>query len=78
MRIQTLNEYISDVEIKSERIRGWKKQITEEAMRYAEVNGGCCWEVRSRHPYGGNWKELRTVKTHRIPFDIKSARKINC
>ena len=47
-------------------------------MNFAEVAGNCCWEVRSKHPRGGQKKELKTVAMHQLPFDIRSVRKIKC
>ena len=47
-------------------------------MTFVDVFGNCCWEVRSKYPNGGRRKQLKTINLYRLPFVIKSIRKINC
>ena len=47
-------------------------------MTFIETMGTCCWEVRSKHPNGGSQKDLQTIATHDIPFNIKSVRIKEC
>jgi len=54
-----------------------KRSIKSKGMKYAEVAGPCCWEVRKRK-YGGEFQHLKTVKTHTLPWDITFVSLIKC
>ena len=53
------------------------KKIYRKGMRFARVNGDCCWEVRE-HYYGGECKELWRAHTYYLPWSIKSLKLIKC
>jgi len=68
------------VNIDSRKIRDkgrGKRSIRATGMRYAEVSGSCCWEVRTRK-YGGDFMHLKTVETHAVPWEIKFVQLIKC
>jgi len=54
-----------------------KRSIRSTGMRFAEVSGSCCWEVRTRK-YGGDFMHLKTVETHALPWEIKFVQLIKC
>ena len=54
-----------------------KRSIRALGMRFAEVSGSCCWEVRTRK-YGGDFMHLKTVETHALPWEIKFVQLIKC
>jgi len=54
-----------------------KRSIRAPGMRFAEVSGSCCWEVRTRK-YGGDFMHLKTVETHALPWEIKFVQLIKC
>jgi len=54
-----------------------KRSIRSAGMRFAEVSGSCCWEVRTRK-YGGDFMHLKTVETHSLPWEIKFVQLIKC
>jgi hypothetical protein len=45
-----------------------KRSISARGMKYAELSGACCWEVRKRK-YGGEFRHLKTVETHSLPLN---------
>ena len=54
-----------------------KRNIKERGMRFASVNGNCCWEVRER-VLGGETKELWNPHTYYLPWSIQSVKMIDC
>ena len=54
-----------------------KRSISARGMQYAELSGACCWEVRKRK-YGGEFRHLKTVETHNLPWDIRFVTLIKC
>lgn len=65
------------VKIDSSSIRRRKREIRHTGMKFAEVSGNCCWEVRDRYD-GGEYKHLKSVDNHELPWDIKSIRLTSC
>lgn len=79
MKLQRLrdNEVVNiDSKKITEKGKG-KKRIKRTGMRFAEVSGSCCWEVRER-TYGGDHMHLKTVENHPLPWDIKFVKLIKC
>ena len=66
-----------DVKIDSTKIKRRKREIRHTGMRFAEVSGNCCWEVRDRYA-GGEYKHLKSVDNHELPWEIKAIRLTNC
>ena len=54
-----------------------KKKIHVRGMRFATVNGDCCWEVR-RSYHGGETKELWRAHTYYTPWSIRAISLIKC
>jgi len=54
-----------------------KKKIHVRGMRFATVNGECCWEVR-RNYHGGETKELWRAHTYYTPWSIRAISLIKC
>ena len=65
------------VNIDSSKIKRRKREIKQTGVRLAAVIGNCCWEVRNRYS-GGEYRHLKTVDHHELPWDIKSLRMIDC
>ena len=66
--------------IDSERIGNRTKVLSkrQKAKRnFAEVRGNCCWEVHSKKN-GGRIKQLKSVQTYDLSFEVKSAKQIKC
>lgn len=53
------------------------KKIRRKGMRFAKVNGNCCWEVRERF-HGGETKELWRSHTYYLPWSIRAIKLIRC
>ena len=53
------------------------KKIRKRGMRFAKVNGNCCWEVRERF-HGGETKELWRSHTYYLPWSIRAIKLIQC
>ena len=53
------------------------KKIRKKGMRFAKVNGNCCWEVRERF-HGGETKELWRSHTYYLPWSIRAIKLIQC
>ena len=53
------------------------KRISRRGMRFAKVNGDCCWEVRE-HYHGGESRELWRAHTYYLPWSIRSIKLIAC
>ena len=54
-----------------------KKKIQIRGMRFATVNGNCCWEVRESY-HGGETKELWRAHTYYLPWSIRAISLIKC
>ena len=54
-----------------------KKKIPIRGMRFARVNGNCCWKVRERY-LGGESEELWNPHTYYLPWSIRSIKIIDC
>ena len=54
-----------------------KKEIHVRGMRFATVNGNCCWEVRENY-HGGETKELWRAHTYYLPWSIRAISLIKC
>ena len=65
------------VKIDSKRIKRRRREIRIRGMKFAEVSGNCCWEVKERLN-GGDSKDLKTVENHFLPWEIKAVRLTKC
>jgi len=79
MKLQRLSDdKILDIDSKRIRAKGrGRRSISHRGMRFAEVSGSCCWEVRDRK-YGGDFMHLKTVENHSLPWEIKMVKLIEC
>ena len=80
------NKNAGEIEVKSQvllrsmrrsRRKSLKKKIKKRGMRFAKVNGDCCWEVRE-HYHGGESKELWRPHTYYLPWSIRAIKLIDC
>ena len=78
MKLQSMETKIVNIDSRKIREKGrGKRSIRAPGMKFAEVSGSCCWEVRTRK-YGGEFKHLKTVETHALPWEIKYVQLIKC
>jgi len=54
-----------------------RKKVTARGMRFARVNGNCCWEVREYY-HGGETEELVRAHTYHLPWSIRSVKLVEC
>ena len=54
-----------------------RKKIKIRGMRFARVNGNCCWEVKEYY-HGGETKDLVRAHTYHLPWNIRSVKLVEC
>ena len=54
-----------------------RMKIKRRGMRFAKVNGNCCWELRE-HYRGGETRELWVAHTYYLPWSIRVVKLIEC
>ena len=54
-----------------------RKKIKARGMRFARVNGNCCWELREYY-HGGETKHLERAHTYHLPWSIRSVKLVEC
>ena len=54
-----------------------RKKVKIRGMRFARVNGNCCWEVKE-YFHGGETKDLVRAHTYHLPWNIRSVKLVAC
>jgi len=54
-----------------------RKKVKVRGMRFARVNGNCCWEVKE-YFHGGETKDLVRAHTYHLPWNIRSVKLVAC
>ena len=53
------------------------RKIAMTGMRFAKVNGDCCWEAGERY-LGGEKDQFWNSHTYYLPWSIRSIKLIDC
>ena len=76
IKIKSLNMY-RVARKKNEDKNSAKRLIRKRGMRFAQVNGNCCWEVKEKYN-GGETKKLLRPHTYYLPWSIRAVKVIKC
>ena len=75
--LQRTQDTTATINVHSNIIKRRRREILKRGLRYAEVSGNCCWEVRERFS-GGYFQALKSVANHFLPWDVRSVRLTKC
>ena len=53
------------------------KKVTTPGVRFAKLEGSCCWELREK-VYGGHKKQILNPNFYHLPWDVRFIKLIKC
>ena len=63
--------------MKSRRRKPVSKRVTLPAVRFARLEGSCCWELREK-AYGGHKKQIMSPNIYHLPWDVRFIKLTKC
>ena len=63
--------------MKSRRRKSVTKKVATPGVRFAKLEGSCCWELREK-VYGGHKKQIMNPNIYHLPWDIRFIKLTKC
>ena len=53
------------------------KKVNTRGVRFAKLEGSCCWEMREKS-YGGHKKQILSPNIYHLPWDVRFIKLSKC
>ena len=63
--------------MKSRRRKSVTKKVKTPGIRFAKLEGSCCWELTEKL-YGGHKKQILSPNIYHLPWDVRFIKLIKC